>query len=478
MKIKSKQAVKKIQVSIDTIEKPVALIDLKGEIVKVNHQFSNVFSIKMPGSIENVISGESLKIWRNSLQQVVITKKVTCEISMKVSKTSTRIVKVKLSFDGERNLIILCVPLPTKLTAPPQFSYRKTFEESGSLVFVIDNSTGDIQDVNEMTMDFFEVTSEQFLDYNMGDILRFFPKESMNIAKFKQELFQTGYAETLQQYIHPSTQTRHYQVTAIKDFSTNLSLIKIKDDTKKVLVQQQLEQHNALLEVGQLAASIAHEIRNPMTTLKGFTQLLKVSANDDAMRYLTVIEDELDRMDLIIGEMLNLSKPAAGKKERVSLTNLVKMIIRVIGPKATLEGIKISTSFEVSEEPFLMGEEGKLKQVLLNLFKNSLEAMKPGGTLTIYVEECEKNLVNIIIKDTGKGIEAENLNQLFLPYFTTRSEGTGLGLPFVLKTIEEHDGTISVSSKVGEGTSFIITFPVIREKLVPYKWSEKEPVIQ
>lgn len=466
-----------IQFFLDAIEKPIVIIDTKGVINNVNRQFVRVFEIKEKSNITQIIAAESLENWRMSLQKVIQSKRLTCEISMKLGKISQRTVNMNLNFDEKSQMIVIYAVLPIKLTEKPQFCWREMFKRSEDLVFVADNR-GEIYDVNDMTMDFFDLTPEKFLASKIKDIFKLFPNAVMYITKFKQELSEAGYAESLQKYVHPSADVRYYKVVVIKDCSTNLYLINIKNQTKKVILQQQAAQKDSLLEVGQLAASVAHEIRNPITTLKGFTQLLKVKANEETLKYLSVIEDEIQRMELILSEMLNLSKPIAGKKGIVSLNNLLKNIIRVIGPKATLENIEIKQQYDLGVSPFLLGEEGRLKQVFLNLFKNSLESMEPGGTLTIYMEECEDNLVSIVIKDTGKGIEGQNLNQIFMPYFTTRLDGTGLGLPFVLKTVEEHDGTISVSSEVGEGTSFILTFPVVKDPSVSTKEVIEEIPVQ
>lgn len=460
-KVKAKTE-ENIQFFLDTIEKPLAIIDLKGEIIKANREFVRIFGIKERDSIEQIIMAESLDTWKTNLQQVIQVKMLTCEIIMKFSEISTRIVSVKLNFDEKTQTTVISTVLPLKLTQKTQFCWKEMFKRSEDLVFVSD-SLGYIHDVNEMTMDFFDIRPEKFMEYKIEDVFKFFPNVALNSSKFKQDFLETGYAETLQQYVHPSAHIRYYKVIAIKDFSTNFTLIKIKNHTKKVILQQQAAQKDSLLEVGQLAASVAHEIRNPITTLKGFTQLLKVKANDETLKYLSVIEDEIQRMELILSEMLNLSKPVEEKKEMISLKNLLKNIVCVIGPKATLENIKITEEYDLSETFFIMGEEGRLKQVFLNLLKNSLESMEPGGTLTIYMQSCDEGLVNVIIKDTGKGIEETNLNQIFMPYFTTRLDGTGLGLPFVLKTVEEHGGSISVSSEVGEGTSFILSFPVVKK---------------
>ncbi|WP_248511554.1 PAS domain-containing sensor histidine kinase, partial [Sporosarcina sp. NCCP-2222] len=127
-------------------------------------------------------------------------------------------------------------------------------------------------------------------------------------------------------------------------------------------------------------------------------------------------------------------------------------------PKALLENIHIVQNRNLCSTPFVYGDIDKLKQVILNLCKNAFEAMTAGGTLTISSDEEDGQLI-LSIGDTGKGMSLQQVNQVFMPFFSSKAGGTGLGLPFVLKTVEEHGGTISVESEVGRGTRFLLKFP-------------------
>lgn len=456
-----------VQLLLDTIEKPIAVIDLHGKILKSNRRFTNIFEVQEQGYVEQIVADKWLISWRIALQQTIREKKITCEMSLISNKTDAYKSKVNLHFDEKNRMIVVYVILPMELKSVPTVDGQKTFKQLESLE-IISDCHGQIQEIKGVLANYFGELGKDFPTGKVANILSLFPKDTLKLPELERRVRETGYVETVQQYRHPSQHIRYYKITIMKDFSSDLYFIRIGEKTDEAILQQKLTHKDSLLEVGQLAASVAHEIRNPITTLKGFTQLLKITAEEETLKYLNVIEDEIQRMELILSEMLNLSKPVVDRKEFVSLKDLLMEIMRVIQPKATLENIKVIQNQGLLGERLLLGEEGRLKQVFLNLLKNSLESMEPGGTLTIDMQDCEENRVNIIIRDTGKGIEEQNLNQIFMPYFTTRTDGTGLGLPFVLQTIEDHGGTVSVSSKVGQGTSFILTLPVTEQCEVAY----------
>ena len=134
-------------------------------------------------------------------------------------------------------------------------------------------------------------------------------------------------------------------------------------------------------------------------------------------------------------------------------------MIQVVYPKALMDGITITQKDNILKDSLIVGDSDKIKQVLLNLFKNAIEAMTPGGNLSIFVNLDSPGKVILGVSDTGKGMDKYQVKQVFMPFFTTKSDGSGLGLPFVLKNIEEHGGTVVVESEVDIGTTFIVTFP-------------------
>lgn len=134
-------------------------------------------------------------------------------------------------------------------------------------------------------------------------------------------------------------------------------------------------------------------------------------------------------------------------------------MVQIVHPKALMDGITITQKENRLKDTMITGDADKIKQVLLNLLKNALEAMAPGGILTVSVKADTSGKITLGITDTGKGMDESQVKQVFMPFYTTKADGTGLGLPFVLKVIEEHGGTIAVESGIDKGTSFIVTLP-------------------
>jgi two-component system sensor histidine kinase AtoS len=208
-----------------------------------------------------------------------------------------------------------------------------------------------------------------------------------------------------------------------------------------------------------LAAGAAHEIRNPLTVIYGFIQLLQQRLPDEERdrHYLPLILQEIERVNKIVTELLMLSKPSQPNYREVALAQVLDSILPLIKAEATLHGIEIVDLCD--KETRMPVDVEQLKQILLNLMKNSIEAMRQGGVLTVE-NRVDENYVNIHIRDTGEGIPPEHLNRIFDPFFSLKEDGTGLGLPITRRMVENHGGDMRIFSKVGEGTEIVISLPI------------------
>jgi PAS domain S-box-containing protein len=229
----------------------------------------------------------------------------------------------------------------------------------------------------------------------------------------------------------------------------------ILDITKHKRNEEAIRRTEKLNTVGEFAAGIAHEIRNPLTSLKGFLQLIKNGEIKE--EYKDIMESELDRIESILKEFLILSKPHLTKYNKKDVHVLFKQILPLFETQATYHNIQLITEFD-SEEILINCNENQLKQVFINFIKNAMEAMSNGGVIKI---ECKKEHDELCIRfiDEGSGISEENIKRLREPFFTTKENGTGLGLMISFKIIEEHGGTIQVESRVGIGSIFKIKLP-------------------
>jgi signal transduction histidine kinase len=212
--------------------------------------------------------------------------------------------------------------------------------------------------------------------------------------------------------------------------------------------------------LGELAAGIAHEVRNPLTTLKGFLQLIEKDVESENKLYVKLMLDEVNRIEQITNEFMAVAKPQALLYKPENISIIIKQVIALLQPQALLHGVQI----HLDEEPIppVFCEKNHLKQVFINLMKNAFEAMPKGGHLTIKIEQENEEKVTICFIDTGSGIPKEALKKLGEPFFTLKEKGNGLGLMMCKKIIQQHQGDIEVTSEVNKGTTFKIILPVYK----------------
>ncbi len=229
-----------------------------------------------------------------------------------------------------------------------------------------------------------------------------------------------------------------------------------KDITESILAEERLRRSDKLAAVGLLAAGVAHEIRNPLTTLKGFVQLLMT---DIDKHHADILLSEIDRINLIVSEFLILSKPQVIKYESQNIKLILNKITSILESQATLKGIQLISEYDL-DIPFINCEQNQLKQVFINLIKNAIEAMPNGGKIIIKAKKINNKMVSIQIIDQGMGIEEESIHKLGEPFYTTKENGTGLGLMVCFKIIEQHGGITNISSQVNKGTTVEVCLPI------------------
>ncbi|WP_210469565.1 ATP-binding protein [Sporosarcina sp. 6E9] len=455
----TKEKASKFMKFFENARKPAAILEVSGRVIQLNDEFKEKFGMGNINHIKDLSDEMSNHLWDEKLALTINEGHTSSTFPIAIEPQSKAdSVRVHLIHCNHSKRIIALINVPEVLREEPDVSNLKIFQKSKSL-FIAYDQTGTIQNVNKHANRFLGMSGKSLIGKSACEffgLLGFSKEES---TPFIQKVIAEGYAETLHAYEKSPEEVSYFYIKTYYDDSIGMFITRIADRTEQVILEKRLAHKESLYEVGQLAASIAHEIRNPITTLKGFTQLLRNSTAEESEKYLTVIDDEIIRMESILNEMLILSKPSIEEKTFISLPKLLSTMIKLFQPKARIEGISIIQYTDDLEDVFIFGDEGKLKQVLLNLMKNALEAMSHGGKLTIGLEVIEDNQVNILVSDTGKGMSATQLKQIFVPFFTTETTGTGLGLPFVMKTIEEHGGTVSVSSEVGIGSVFTLSFP-------------------
>jgi two-component system, sporulation sensor kinase B len=211
--------------------------------------------------------------------------------------------------------------------------------------------------------------------------------------------------------------------------------------------------------IGQLAASVSHEIRNPLTTTRGFLQLLdqKECSIKDRKRYMSLALSGIDQADAIITDYLNFAKPDSIQQEQLDIKEEVDTLIQFISPVANESRVAVHITHDSDFPLYVMGESKKLRQCFINLIKNAIESMPHGGSLIVNTCKLE-DTVQISISDTGVGMSKAQMKKLGMPFYTTKEQGTGLGIVVVMSIIRMMNGKISYSSNINKGTLCLIQF--------------------
>jgi signal transduction histidine kinase len=236
--------------------------------------------------------------------------------------------------------------------------------------------------------------------------------------------------------------------------------------TNKHLITKTYDELIIQEEVNQLAkltAAMAHEVRNPLTTIKGFLQLIKPHLIDiDKEEYASIALDEIDRVNDIIYDFLNMVKPPHNPKKLFCINDLILHIVKLYECESIMKNVKISTHL-TSEKVLVNMHPNEIKQVLINLIKNGFEAIEDNrltaGKIEINTAVSGKN-IHIHIIDNGCGMSCETANQMFTPFYSTKSRGSGMGLSICHKIIKEHLGRITCSTSKNLGTKFTIELPL------------------
>lgn len=209
---------------------------------------------------------------------------------------------------------------------------------------------------------------------------------------------------------------------------------------------------------GQLAAGIAHEIRNPITAIKGFLQLIMGEHQGETM-YFKVVESEIARIEVILKELMVLAKPTKMKYEKLPIHLLLEQVLTLMESQTLLNNIQVEKKYNL-KGAMVLGDENQLKQVFINYLKNAIEAMPDGGKLLIEGTYLAEDCVQIRIIDQGCGIPSENIDRISEPFFTTKEQGTGLGMTVSNQIIEEHKGKINIISN-SNGTCIEVNLKAI-----------------
>lgn len=343
-------------------------------------------------------------------------------------------------------------------------TYEDVLENIDSGIMLFDE-VGVISFVNKQMYGILELTRHSLVGCTITHLL-----SNVRLSRFKKKQVIQSFREMVYKgksnYEFLDEYGRYWRVTLCCGEQMKGSyLFTIKEISDYKLIEQTAYQNDSLVMLGKLSASIAHEIRNPLTAIRGFIQLLHPHLHQlGKQEYAKIILAEIDRANDIIHEFLTSSKPSAPQVAMIPVSALLKEVVLLTESEALMKGCQIHLH-PLQGDMVISGDVKQMKQVVLNMIRNAMEAVVERmddfmGQIDIGAHR-EGSEVRIFISDNGKGMDVRTLDRLFNPFFTTKEHGTGLGLSVSNRIIKNHGGTISVNSKVNEGTHFVISLPLI-----------------
>lgn len=278
------------------------------------------------------------------------------------------------------------------------------------------------------------------------------PEQYLEIILFNVIGVLTGFLSGKEQ-----EQKERYQQAAQQ---LEASFSELKRQSEQILdFEEQLRRADRLAALGELSAGMAHEIRNPLASIRGTAEILRdgIKADDPRAEFATILIREVDRLNRVVADFLDFAKPASAEMARIDLVAALGEVIALTRLSAAKKGVAVTCAGVPALE--IIADRNQLKQAFLNLILNAFEAMPSGGILTITTLIVEGE-AQIAFVDSGSGIAPEHLASIFSPFFTTRRDGTGLGLAMTHRIVAGHGGRIEVASTPGAGTTFTVILPM------------------
>ncbi|SDJ70339.1 ATP-binding protein [Sediminibacillus albus] len=287
--------------------------------------------------------------------------------------------------------------------------------------------------------------------YDQEMMMTKFSKQSGESQKFHLSIRNTDgkyiWAESVIGRVHDEERAFDVLISVTKD-------IQDKKEAEEMMIRSE-----KMSVAGQLAAGVAHEIRNPLTSIKGFLQLLQAGI-DRKEEYYKIMVDEIEKIETITSELLFISKPMTDDKKKELLSELLSDVITLMKSQAKLKNVDIC--MDLDEKQYIYCDRSQIKQVFINLIKNAIEAMKDGGKVFV-VADTHKDFCQIDIIDEGPGIPENLIHKLKEPFFTTKKDGTGLGLMISNQIVEKHNGSLEIYRNKEKGSTFRVIIPLKRE---------------
>ncbi|WP_299086693.1 PAS domain S-box protein [uncultured Metabacillus sp.] len=455
---------------LDDLPSPLYISHL-GKIVYVNKAFMELLGAN---SKAQLIGKHTVDFIDNSYHEVVknrIKRLHTGEKIGIIEQTWSRLDGIEINvevtanlttFKGEKVELIVLTDISSrrnfqKILQKSRERYQRLIDNSIDTIGVIHQDKWVF--INESGVKLFEAGDyPEMLGKNIYEHLH--PNDHQKMKESLENIL-SGKSEvnvTNQSWVISKEKTIYSEMVCIPTtyFGELAVQVILRDISDRKKTEELMLRSEKLSIAGQLAAGIAHEIRNPLTAIKGFLQIMHPEFKNHA-QYFQIIFSELNRIEMILSELLVLAKPQETQFRKTNLVTLIQDVAMLLETQANLNSVSILQKHEYAKL-LINCDQNQLKQVFINLFKNAIDAMPKGGKVTVQTKRTEDK-IRIIVQDEGEGIPAELIDRLGEPFLTTKEKGNGLGLMITYKIIEDHNGSITVESTVGKGSTFTVEMP-------------------
>lgn len=338
-------------------------------------------------------------------------------------------------------------------------SYKNLIEEMPDAMFII--SGFQIVDSNRAAAQLFECEKDQLQGES---ILNLFQSSYHELIRSRLKRVRNGEKLAVTEMKAKTYKNKLIDLETISfpfaysTSNTKMAIVHLRNIQERKELQKLALKSGKLGIAGQLAASIAHEIRNPLTSIKGFIKLAKEGSLDP--EHYSIIEEEIDRIETISSELLVLGKPLSVEIQMCDAGKLLRDVCILLQSQAVMKRIEIK--YDVEENCVIRCNEGQMKQVFINIIKNAIEAMNDGGVIYTSVRAQDGQIV-MAVQDEGKGIPESVMEKIGEPFYSTKESGTGLGLMVCFNIVEQYGGEIDVCSQIDKGTTITTRFPAVKE---------------
>jgi two-component system sporulation sensor kinase A len=462
------------KIMVELSPEPI-IVHIEGRIVFINQAGAELFAStpkRLIGkTVIEFVHPDYVDLALSRIEQILIKRKSTELIEQKFVDLDGKIIDIEvraspITYHGKRAALLLCRDITAKkqleqVLRNSDTRYRQLILNSPQPIVV--HSDGICVYINIEAVKLFGFSKpEEAIGQNIYDFIHPNTRDKAKARIQEASLGnQVGFVEY--EMVRIDGQIIDVEVSSVS-VAINLGKPVIQsvllDVTERKRTEERLRTSEKLAVLGQLAAGIAHEIRNPLTALKGFVQLLKSKSHENN-KYYEIMQSEIERINLIVSEFMFLARPTSDNFQQKNVCTLIRHTITLLESQAILINVQIQSSFE-SETVWISCVENQIKQVFLNVMKNAIEAIPEGGNVFVEIKLAnDAKLVTIRFTDSGKGIAPDHIAKLGEPFYTTKETGTGLGLMVSYNIILSHKGRLNISSELGKGTIVEVVLPLI-----------------